>query len=252
MKNINEFKLYDILEEDHWWFMARRNILSILLDVIENKKDKTILEIGCGTGGNLKYLFNDFGFRIGLEYNDDAVQFAQNKLILNTDIIKGDANNMNLADEYVDCIALLDVLYHKNIINVNNVLFQAQNILKKDGYLLISDGAFNFLSGKHSQSVDSQRRFTKKELIVKLEKANFQIVRASYWGLSLFFALFLKRVVVEKLFAIVNSNIKLSKYDLKKTNFDNINNYILNIEKHIFKMINFPIGASIAIIAKKY
>lgn len=124
----NEFELYDKLEENYWWFKARRNILSVFLDLIENKESKTILEIGCGTGGNLKYLFNKFRYRIGLEYNDEAISFAKNKLPINTEIVKGDANCLNVPEKSADCVALLDVLYHKNIKNVDNVLLQVNKI----------------------------------------------------------------------------------------------------------------------------
>ena len=124
----NEFELYDKLEENYWWFKARRNILSVFLDLIENKESKTILEIGCGTGGNLKYLFNKFRYRIGLEYNDEAISFAKNKLPINTEIVKGDANCLNVPEKSADCVALLDVLYHKNIKNVDNVSLQVNKI----------------------------------------------------------------------------------------------------------------------------
>ena len=252
MNSKKEFELYNILEKDHWWFKARRNVLSVFLDLIENKEDKTMLEIGCGTGGNLKYLFGEFGFRIGVEYNDDAIYYSKNKMVYNTEIIKGDANNINLPNCYIDCIALLDVLYHKDIISVDNIIIQAKNILKQDGYLLISDGAFNFLAGRHNKSVNSQRRFTKDELIDKLIKADFKIVKASYWGLSMFFVLFLKRFFVENLLSKLDStNNKISQYDLKKNYLNKIIYHILNYEKHIIARTNLPIGSSIIIIAKK-
>ena len=82
MTSKKEFELYNILEKDHWWFKARRNILSVFLGLIENKEDKTILEVGCGTGGNLQYLFGEFGFRIGLENNNDAIYYAKKKIVL--------------------------------------------------------------------------------------------------------------------------------------------------------------------------
>ena len=163
----NEFTLYDRLEKDYWWFKARRNILSVFLNHIEKIEEKTILEIGCGAGGNLKYLFPDFQKRVGLEINETAIKYARGKMTDNTKIIRGDANDLGTVQERVNCVALLDVLYHKNIKSVNSVLVQVNKLLKKDGYLLISDGAFNFLEGSHSEYVDSARRFTIKELTSK-------------------------------------------------------------------------------------
>ena len=111
----NEYKLYDTMEKDHWWFKARRNILAVFLNNIEKTGEKTILEIGCGTGGNLIYLFQNFKKRIGLEINETAIKYARRKEIENTKIIKGNANNLDIKLKPVDCVALLVVLYHENI-----------------------------------------------------------------------------------------------------------------------------------------
>jgi ubiquinone/menaquinone biosynthesis C-methylase UbiE len=249
MMSVQEFELYDKLEENYWWFKARRKILSVFLDLIENKETKTILEIGCGTGGNLKYLFNEFRHIIGLEYNDEAISFAKNKLPKNTVIVKGDANCLNIRGKSVDCVAMLDVLYHKNIKNVDNVLIQVTKILKKDGYLLITDGAFNFLQGKHSKNVDSVRRFTKRELISKLKKLNYHIVKASYWGISLFFLLFIKRTILEKFFRTTKN---AEHFDFKSVPiFDDFLFFLVSNEKHILRKFSLPLGSSLCILARK-
>ena len=36
----NEYKLYDTMEKDHWWFKARRNILAVFLNNIEKIEKK--------------------------------------------------------------------------------------------------------------------------------------------------------------------------------------------------------------------
>ena len=45
------------LDADHWWFVARRQILETLIRrEIRPPRDARILEIGCGTGHNLAML----------------------------------------------------------------------------------------------------------------------------------------------------------------------------------------------------
>jgi protein-L-isoaspartate O-methyltransferase len=45
------------LDSDHWWFVARRDILQNLIErVVQPPKNARILEIGCGTGHNLAML----------------------------------------------------------------------------------------------------------------------------------------------------------------------------------------------------
>ena len=45
------------LDQDHWWFLARRRILKRLIERVARPPEKAkILEVGCGTGHNLAML----------------------------------------------------------------------------------------------------------------------------------------------------------------------------------------------------
>ena len=45
------------LEQDHWWFVARRAILvEVLTRLVDLPLGARTLEAGCGTGGNLAML----------------------------------------------------------------------------------------------------------------------------------------------------------------------------------------------------
>ena len=50
-----------VLQEKHWWFVARREIIQsfINLEMSHNAATK-VLEIGCGVGGNVELLPEDF------------------------------------------------------------------------------------------------------------------------------------------------------------------------------------------------
>ena len=61
------------LQEQHWWFRARREILSKVIHSLSLPANCDILEIGCGTGGKLLML-GGFGNVCGMEMNEEAVQ----------------------------------------------------------------------------------------------------------------------------------------------------------------------------------
>ena len=44
------------VEDEHWWFVARRKIVASLIRGLDLPQWARILEIGCGTGGNLEIL----------------------------------------------------------------------------------------------------------------------------------------------------------------------------------------------------
>src|SRR5688572_13761726 len=68
------------LDERHWWYRARRGILS---DLIERKialpQDARILEVGCGTGHNLPML-KRFGRVDAIEVDGAARAIASKRL----------------------------------------------------------------------------------------------------------------------------------------------------------------------------
>ena len=61
------------IQQEHWWFKARREILSSAIESLNLKKGASILEIGCGTGGNIEML-KQHGQLSAIEMD----QFAEN------------------------------------------------------------------------------------------------------------------------------------------------------------------------------
>ena len=101
--------MYDRLETSHWWFRARRVVLRAFLKGVPHQAGKTILEIGCGAGGNLQHLVGEFESRVGLDCNQHTLRLARQKLRPDDELVP-DANELPLLDKSFDCVALVDVL----------------------------------------------------------------------------------------------------------------------------------------------
>ena len=244
--NKSEYRLYSDVEHDHWWFRARREALNEILLKIDDKKEKSVLDVGCGAGGNFKLLYNSFKSADGVDNNSEAVYYSRknsdNKVELH------DANALSKIETHYDLVSFLDVLYHKDIINYLSVLRDTFEILNKDGYILIADGAFNVLSGQHSEYVHGSRRFTKRKLISDLESLGSEIIISRYWGFLLFFIIFLKRRVIEKIpfFTSNSSNVEQSSPFVNSISYS-----LVSWERRFFKYFNMPFGSSILILAKR-
>ena len=234
-------------ETNYWWFRSRRNVLKIFLDKIDTEEKESVLEIGCGTGGNLKYLFNDYNEIFGLDFDKPSLEIAK-KNSPDSILFNIDANDLSSIDHKFDLIAILDVLYNKNIKNPKIVLEQTHKMLKKNGYILISEPAFNILSGNHSNTVDEKRRFYKKELEKIIETSNYDIMFSNYWGVTIFFILYIKRRILDRFF-IKKASPKTDLISIPI--IDKIFYFIMIFENSLIKHIKNPFGSSIIVLAKK-
>jgi SAM-dependent methyltransferase len=243
----DEYRKHFEMEEDFWWFRGRREvILSILgsFKILDGKLN--ILDVGCGTGFNLK-VFQTYGFSFGCDLSHNAIYFCQKRGLKN--VAYADAGKLPYKDESFDLVTLLDVLYHKNVQNDMKVLLEIQRVLKKGGYLLITDSAFNFLRSSHDVVFHTRERYNRKILKERLEKANLSIKKMSYFNFFLFLAVLTIRTIEKGRFMgreKIESNLKPVN---KKINALLLN--ILKFEAFLIEHVNFPFGSSILCLAKK-
>jgi len=239
---IQEYKKMFLLEDKHFWFLGKRALIKVLLDQHLQNKNLFILDIGCGTGGLTKFL-NHYGKVIGLEKNKYAVNLAKKRGLK---IINGDAQKLPFKINSFNLVTLFDVLYHKNIKDERIVIKEVSRVLKNKGYFLITDSAFNFLKSNHDRAVFGNKRFTLQYLKNILKKEGFKIIKSSYCSFFLFPLIFIKRKILDKF-------IKNNDSDL--TRFPKIINCFLTkvvlFEALLLKYIDFPIGSSLVILAKK-
>jgi len=239
-------RLYEF-EDFYWWHVGRREIVKSLLLRIPLNKNSHILDVGCGTGGNLEIL-SKFGEVIGLDRSKDAIEFSHRKGFKNC--IVGEAENINYPNESFELIAALDLLEH--IDDEQKALREFHRVLKKEGYLLIMVPAYQFLWSEHDDVLFHKRRYTLSGLNSIIKKANFEIVWKSYFitfTAPVFFIYRSSQRIFRK---------KDKKREKKKSDYIVLPNflnkfliYILKIEAYLAKYVTFPFGVSIALIAKK-
>lgn len=243
-----EYRKHFELEERFWWFVGRREIIEIIFKCYNVIKDResNLLDIGCGTGLNLK-IFQEFINSFGCDLSDEAIYFCKKRNLKK--IVKSNAEKLPFKNEIFHIVTLLDVLYHKNIQSDINVLRETKRVLKKDGYLIITDSAFNFLTSKHDRALHTRERYTKEKLRSKLKESGFFILKLSYFN-SFIFPVILSVRFFERL--TLNKNIK-PESNLKAINnmFNKILIYILRMEAFFIRSLNFPFGSSLLCLVKK-
>jgi len=246
---MNEFKLkeanYEIenkVESFHWWFVGRRKLLKTLLASINVRAKSITLDLGCGTGSNLKVLTSEGCHVIGLDQSIYALTFARSKG--KSLFLVGDLNRLPIKEKSFDLIIAMDILEHLE--DDMKGISESYRVLNKGGILIVTVPAFNFLWGAQDLITGHKRRYTKKEIMEKLKKAGFDILKSSYFNFFLFFPILIARRLIH-----------LSGYRIEsenEINFPLINFFlkmIFSLEPIILGCFSFPFGISFFCIAKK-
>src|SRR4051794_15291865 len=101
-----EFREMEALEERHWWFVGKRLLLASMLARVSRVPLRRTLDIGCGTGGQLRTLSG----AVGIDSADVALRYCRSKGL--TSIVRGNVGELPFRGGCFDACTMLDVLEH--------------------------------------------------------------------------------------------------------------------------------------------
>ncbi len=201
--------LYD-LEAQFWWFAGMRKITAALLDpLLAEKRDGVILDIGCGTGGNLEWLrrYVGDGRIIGLDFVDTALHFCQQAGA--QILVQASATDLPFAAEAFDLVTSFDVLEQLGGSADERAMHEMYRVLRPGGVAFVRVPAYEWMKSGHDAALNSQHRYTLGEMRGKLERAGFKIRRATYANSLLLPVVMMRRLVLKRLgFADSGSDVK--------------------------------------------
>lgn len=183
-----EREAYQVMAETeatHWWFVGRRRILErVIRTAVPQRQGLRILELGCGTGGNLAML-GQFGTVSAMELDDEARAIALSRAGQQLRIERGRCPDaLPYPGEQFDLICLLDVLEH--IAEDEATLAAATERLAPGGVLLITVPAYTWLWSAHDEALHHLRRYSKSRLLGVLASVRLRIDCIGYFNSLLF------------------------------------------------------------------
>lgn len=234
------------LEASNFWFRTRNKL--ILQAISQYAADfESFLEIGCGTGYVLSGISAHYPNRqfTGGEIYTEGLSFAAARQQIPMKFIQLDARKIPFINEF-DCIGAFDVLEH--IDEDTEVLKQIHQSLKKDGILIVTVPQHQWLWNEIDKIACHVRRYGKKDLHQKVENAGYKILCSTSFVTTLLPFMLLSRLLKSKRSYHKNVYAELSLPPWLNVFFEKI----LNTEFHLIKRgINFPIGGSRLLLAKK-
>lgn len=233
---------YAAAEDAHWWFVARRRILERVLDGLSLPADASILEAGCGTGGNLAMLARHGRLR-AFEIDDGARVMANKRRV--TDVAAGALPEpIPFEGERFDLIAMLDVLEH--VEDDRGALVNLRKRLKPGGRLLLTVPAYMFLWSRHDEINHHQRRYTRGPLVRLVQETGYHVRHASYFNTLLFPLVLGVRTLNNLLGRDEGSDLAMPSPPVNK-----LLTRVFASERHLVPRAALPFGVSILLVARK-
>ena len=223
-------------QKKHWWFQARKKIIDQIISSINLKKKKNILDFGAGSGVNLDMLRKH-----GLVDIHEQNKYAR-AVIKKERKIKNLYSTHKIKKKFYDLILLADVIEH--VKQPKELLKDLKKFLKKDGHILITVPAYQFLFSKKDKVLGHYRRYNKE--LLKTELSGFKVENISYFNTFLCIPIIIMTML----------NKFLKRDYIKQV--ETTPNFILNklcyiifaSEKYFIKYFNLPFGISIYVLAK--
>jgi len=154
-----QFVAHAALEDRHWWFTGRRDILRALLHAVAPPgQGIPVLDIGCGTGGNSGAFAHEYDV-MGTDPSADGIEFARARFpgVQFTETSDPEAGRAHLAKRGGGVVLLTDVLEH--VEGDHALLEQAIAVVPSGGHLILTVPADPTLWSKHDTDFGHFRRY---------------------------------------------------------------------------------------------
>lgn len=245
--NLQEYRIMYEVEDRFWWYVGMRRIFVSLLERhYPSGGDLSILDAGCGTGGNLASL-RRFGPVTGVDLSAEALRFCAERAVEGCRFAQSSLTKLPFDDNSFDFVTSFDVIC---CIDDDEAAFgELARVLKPGGRLLVNLPAYNFLRSEHDVAVFIKRRYTRSLLAERFARAGLRTERTTYANTILF------PVAAAVRLALKRKGLKESeaRSDLKPLPrvLNRLLIGVLAAENALLKSVNLPFGLSVIGTARK-
>lgn len=241
-----EYEKMFLLEGSYWWFVGRRHILTQLLgQIVGTKEGMEVLEVGCGTGGNLAML-SGFGRTVGLDLPGTLRWCAKREF---PRLVASRAEALACRAGAFDLVVCLDVLEHieDDLVALREML----RVCRSGGHVLLTVPAYRFLWSEHDDALGHRRRYDRKQLARLVTAAGFEPLRLSYAITSLFPPILFFRLGQRLVARLRGRRRPAVAYVQVPKPLSLLFVSLLRFEAWLLRRIDLPFGVSLVCLARK-
>ncbi len=223
-----DFEHLHQLEDTFWWFVGMRDVQAALFDpVVESARpvlraegERVILDLGCGTGGNLTWLqrYGDGATIGGIDVVEQALLFCRTRG--NQHVALASATDLPYADDSCDIATSFDVLVQlPGEGDDERALAEMYRVLRPGGVAFVRGAAYEWMRSAHDTALHTHRRYTLRQLSMLARQAGLEVERRTYANTVLFPVAAVRRLVLMRIrLAAADSDVKPMPRGLRWTN----------------------------------
>jgi len=234
------------IEDSLWWIQGRKSIIRRHLQKIVSRvgRIETIMDIGCGSGGNLGVLA-EFGGVIGVEPSNVLAERSRLRCIASR-VYELPAWQLDETPS-VDLFTMFDVLEH--IEDDVDFLTRLKQSASHNHALLLSVPACPFLFGDHDRLLSHHRRYSMKILRTCLVRAGYEPLSIRYHMFFPFPAALAVRLI-DKMKSSLGFRRESVNLGTVPPLVDSVLSHALKMESALSEYVRFPTGLWLFAIAE--
>jgi SAM-dependent methyltransferase len=241
--------LYDQLwrvEQEHWWFQARRHIVWSLVErhVAGGRERRLrVCDIGCGTGGNL-FALADRHDVVGVEHSPQALEYARRRL---GDRVRAGSlpDGVDLPPASFDVVLMTDVLEH--IEDDTRSAATALRLLRAGGIVVATVPAYPWLYSQFDARLHHFRRYSKRQFRALWRVPEAEILLLSHYNTLLF----LPAATVRLVSKLLPSRDATHDLDVPPRPLNRLLAPIMKRESALLGRMPLPFGLSLVAVVRK-
>jgi ubiquinone/menaquinone biosynthesis C-methylase UbiE len=232
-------------ERDHFWFRGfRRFVDPLVRQAAAGRPGARILDCGSGTGVNLPLLAR-YGTPVGIDLTWTGLCFARSRG--ERRLAQASAARLPFADATFDVVASFDVIYALPDDDEAAAMGEMSRVLRAGGHLVLNAAAMRVLRGNHSLLGGEIRRYTRRTLTERLDRAGFDVVRMTYTNASIAPLV----AAVRLLQRVRGHEASHQELSVPPAPLNAVLTGALALEAAALRVVNMPFGSSLLALAKK-
>ena len=235
-------------EDTYWWYRGIRELAATAVRRYSKGMNCALLDAGCGTGGQLSHLLGEDRIvrAVGLDFSMEAVRMAAQRGL--GGLLRGSTTTLPFPDETFDVVTSIDVLYIRGI-DDRMAMSEMHRVLKLGGLIVLNLPAFEILRGRHDAAVHTRHRYRKSEVGGLLREHGFEVLKLSYWNMTLFPVMIAKRTM-ERL-ALKGAPPSSDMSDLPGP-VNQILTALMRVENRLLLATGMPFGGSVFAVGRRH